>query len=571
MNNTGVSEITELEMNIKKMESILGYLSEVIVITDHNGIVKYESESMESIFGFSVKDTRGTSIVERARPDEREMLAGKISNCFNNEDEKERAEYHLQHTNGSWRNVGISMHNMSENPLINGILINIRDITVYKEMKEKAHYYKYHDSLTGLPNKEMFASRFKRELERKNRKNHIFGVMSIGINKFKDINSLYGISTGNEILQKIGERLQNKFRNEDLVSRFDGGRFLILFTNLMSTDNANAIFRKTIETFTEPVVINNNVIKITASMGICFYPHDGNTIELLIEKSETAMYQARSPGRNTCKLFDSELNKKMLFKLKLEKELQDGIVFNDFKVYYQPKVNALGEIIGMESLVRWQSRDRGFIGPDEFIPLMESNGMIVDLGRFVLQESCLQIKKWQTMGLTPVPVSVNISPYEFCHSDIVSEIKKVLNSTGLNPKYLDVEITETGIMLNEQESIEKISAIHNLGVSVSIDDFGTGYSSLSKLKDYPIDTLKIDKSFIDDLPDDSKSGILTKTIISLANSLRFKVLVEGVEKRSQLDYLKELGCNCFQGYYFSKPVGAPDMESLLKGMFALCA
>jgi EAL domain-containing protein (putative c-di-GMP-specific phosphodiesterase class I) len=299
-------------------------------------------------------------------------------------------------------------------------------------------------------------------------------------------------------------------------------------------------------------------------MGICFYPDDGNNSGLLIKNSETAMYNARNRHLTSYSLFDEKLNSEMLSRLKIEKEMQDALSLKEFCVYYQPKVDVTQKIIGMEALVRWQSPVRGLIPPGVFIPIAEMNGMILQIGENVLYESCVQNRKWQEKGITPIPVAVNISPFEFNQGNVVSNIKAVLKDTGIDPRWLEIEITESGIMENEQDSIEKLSEIHNMNISISIDDFGTGYSSLSKLKDYPVDKLKIDKSFVDNLPESSKSVILVTSMIGLAHNLGFKVVTEGVETKTQFDYLCETGSDQFQGYYFSRPVDAEKFGNLIE-------
>ncbi len=441
----------------------------------------------------------------------------------------------------------------------------IADITKRKIAEENVYKLTFFDSLTELPNKKMFLSNLKTEIIKSQRrgKETIFAVMCIGIDRFKHINDMHGTLVGDRLLRSIGERLTTTFRGDDLVSRFDGDKFMVLLAEIGDPDNILDIVRKTSDTFSKKFTIDDTDFNVTTALGVCIYPNDGETAEQLLINSETAMYTAKEQGRNSYHLFDADLNKDLLNRLRLEKELADAIIKKEFEMYYQPKVTYDGTIIGMEALIRWRSSTRGYISPAEFIDLAEKTGLIIDLGSLVLRQSCRQNRAWQKLGLPPVKVSVNLSPYQFRQKNIVNTIRAILDETGLEPQWLELEITESGIMENEEENIKKLHSLHTLGVSISIDDFGTGYSSLSKLKDYPIDTLKIDKIFVDEIPENQKSMMLATTIIDLAHNLGFKVVAEGIEKRSQLDFLESKECDFYQGYYFSRPLSSKDFSEML--------
>jgi predicted signal transduction protein with EAL and GGDEF domain len=315
---------------------------------------------------------------------------------------------------------------------------------------------------------------------------------------------MHGTAAGDMLLKAIAKRLLATFREDDVVSRFDGDKFMTLFSDIASTDDIIDVVRKTFNSFENPFLIADEEMYITASLGVCVYPNDGENAEQLINNSESAMYASKERGRGTYQLFDAELNDGLLSRIKMETDLKTAIMEKELETYFQPKVSHDGTILGMESLIRWHSHTRGPVSPSQFIGIAEKNGMIVDIGNLVLRESCRLTKKWLDQGFPPMRVSVNISPYQF-REDYINTIQDILKETGLDPGLLEIEITESGIMENEEENIRKLHQLHNLGVSISIDDFGTGYSSLSKLKEYPIDTLKIDKSFIDELPHNDKS------------------------------------------------------------------
>jgi len=439
------------------------------------------------------------------------------------------------------------------------------DITKRKNAEENLHRLTYYDPLTDMPNKNMFYSRLLTETLKSQRKNkdNIFAVICLGIDRFKNINDMHGTVTGDRVIKNISHKLNKSIRDDDFAARLEGDKFMILFSDIGKTADIMDIVKKTSEVFNEPIKIDKIDLSITASMGVCIYPNDGDDADTIMKNSETAMFTAKDKGKDTYHLYDADLNAELIDNLKLEKELQDAIDFNEFVVYYQPKVEHSGKIVGTEALIRWNSPQRDQVSPCKFIPLAEKNGMIIDIGKIILHKSCHQVKKWQEMGLPKLKVAVNISPAQFRQPDLIETIQQVLDKTGLAPEYLELELTESGIMDDEHDSIEKLKQIHDLGVSVSIDDFGTGYSSLSKLKDYPIDTLKIDKSFIDHLPYDEKSATIARTIIDLAHNLGFDVVAEGIETEEQLKFLEDNNCDLYQGYYFSKPLLPENFEKEL--------
>ncbi len=445
----------------------------------------------------------------------------------------------------------------------------IIDISKRKQAEEQIFDLTYFDQLTRLPNKDMFRTSVQREIMKAEmkKKGNLFAVICVGINKFKNINNLYGTDIGDLILIEAAERLQVTIYDKDTVSRFDGDKFLILFSEIASRDDAGDLVRKVGTVFSTPFNINGEELLITSSMGVCFYPRDGETPEVLIKNSEAAMFNAKDQGISTL-FFDAELNSKVLFHFQLENELQRAIINQEFVVHYQPLVRVekggngdyVFNIGGMESLIRWNSPTRGLVPPMQFIPLAEKNGMIVDIGYGVLKKSCEQLKEWEKKGYGPVRVSVNLSPFQFSQPDLVFNIERISVETGLDPRWLELEITESGIMQNEEKNISKLAQLREKGFSIAIDDFGTGYSSLSKLQDYPVDTLKIDKSFIDNIAKNEKTSAIIKYIINLARDLGFDVIAEGVETKEQLDILMSHGCNHIQGYYYSKPLPSEEFE-----------
>ncbi len=451
-------------------------------------------------------------------------------------------------------------------PDMGTIELVIEDVTKVKDAEQHVYELTFYDPLTALANRDMFKNRIRAEMLNA----HRLALLSIGIDKFKNINEMFGTVAGDKLLQQIALKLKSLYFKKDMVSRYSGDQFMVLLSEIgfrdveINYDGLDKIVQKTRDLFSNPFIIDGNEIDVTASIGICIYPDDAREAAALIKHSESAMYMAKERGRNTSCYFDASLNQRMIDKLKLERELKEAVAREEFLAHYQAKVDSKGRIIGMESLIRWYSPYRGMlVPPQEFIPLAEKNGMIVNIGTIILKRSCEDNKLLQNLGYEPKRVAVNISPYQFSQANLIDVIKQTIDETGLDPQWLELEITESGIMQNERESIRKLKELAEIGIGISIDDFGTGYSSLSKLKLYPISTLKIDKSFVDDLPLDPLSVKIAVSIIDLAHNLGFKVVAEGVETVEQLEFLKEHGCDQFQGYYFYRPLPLDDFKNML--------
>lgn len=441
----------------------------------------------------------------------------------------------------------------------------------HKALVEHAVYQALHDSLTDLFNKDMFLTRLEVELmkgTRRRARGSRLAITCIGLDGFKRINDIYGIKAGDAILQHSAKRLLNAVRSDDIVARLDGDKFMLLLNDIASSDDIPFILQKIFSSFNTPFEIENESIKICVSIGICLFPDDAQDQISLIKNSEEAMFNVKTRGGNSYQFFDKEMHDEIKRRSVLEKDMIEAIHSQEFITYFQPKVDKNGRLAGMESLIRWFCpRRNSFVNPLDFIPIAEKNGTIVDIGYSVLFQSCVQNRKWLDAGYNPLRVAVNLSVYQFRQSDLVEMIKKILQQTSLEPQYLELEITESGILENENENIKKLNELHDMGISISIDDFGTGYSSLSKLKELPISTLKIDKKFVDSLPFDRKSVTIARSIIDLAHNLEFSVVSEGIENARQFEFLVEHNCDEFQGYYFSRPVPASAFEELMKTGF----
>ncbi len=356
---------------------------------------------------------------------------------------------------------------------------------------------------------------------------------------------------------QVAERLKQCLREEDTLARQGGDEFIMILEGLQQWNDALWLAEKTLLNIEKPYILNEHEVIITASMGISLYPDDAKEAETLVKQADLAMYKAKKEGKNRHAFYTEELNIDSIHNLTMATQMRQGLERNEFILHYQPQVSLqTGAIIGFEALIRWRHVNKGLLMPIEFIPLAEDSGFIEKIGEWALYEACRQCKAWQTEGKNPFVIAVNLSAMQFTYSDIVGTVQKTLDKTGLDGRYLELEITETSLMYHEEQVLKRLDALKALGISLSIDDFGTGYSSLSYLKGFPIDKLKIDRSFVKNLPEDSQDAAISKAIIALAKSLGLTVIAEGVETIEQRDFLITNGCEVMQGYLFSKPLSA---------------
>lgn len=445
------------------------------------------------------------------------------------------------------------------------IQLMLVDISENKHFKNSAIYHSSFDYLTSLPNKAVFNSLLSAFVIN----NEKFSLLCFEIDEYNEINDLYSVNTGDKLLKESSKRLEKLFKKQALC-RFDGVKFMVILEGIGEDDDIRRVIGDIQLEFSRPFFIDNNEIRVESSIGVSIFPEHGNSEDILLNETEHALREAQAVKGNSYNIFCPSKYQQMINRKKMAKSIMRAIEDREFISYYQPKVIASSAeefmVVGMESLVRWDSVEKGgIIAPYEFVPIAEENGLIHDIGKIILDKSCRQNKVWQDMGLSPLKVSVNISPYQFRQMDLIDSIKSSLDISGLDPRWLELEITESGIMENERDAIEKLTKIHEMGITISIDDFGTGYSSLSKLKDYPIDIVKIDQSFVKHLPDEQKSCTIVRIIIMLAHTLGFKVVAEGVENEEQLRFLIENNCDTFQGWLFGKAMTGEEFQKLIGG------
>jgi len=555
----------EILGNELKFKTIIEYAFDGIVILDGEGNNKFVSNSIEKITGFNAEEfSSGAVSFDRIHPDDAPRVIENFRNISEKRINYSTIYYRNRHKDGEWRNLEVSVTNHLDNPGIEGILFVYRDVTKHIRAEQRARYFEFYDQLTGLPNQLMFAEKISEEIERSAARNRSFAVMCLGVNSFKDINGEFGTSFGDQALKQIGSRLKSNFRGDDFVSRMMGDKFLILFSDMKSEDDIIAIVQKTMNSFETPFGINNLEISISVSIGISIYPFDTVRKDELIKNSEIALFSCKEKRDCKYSLFNKNQNDDLINRIQIEKEIYKAIDDKSFSVYYQPKVNSKGRISGAEALIRWNTVDKGMVSPAVFIPISERNRSIIAIGSIVIEKAFADIKNWNDQGLEPVKISINVAPMQFSDPDFVYTVIELQKKFAIDPLYIEFEITETGIMENEKLTLEIMELLISYGYTISIDDFGTGYSSLNKLKDYPVHALKIDKTFIDSIPDNISSCNIVKTIIELAHFLNFQVVAEGVEDAEQAELLNNYNCDLIQGYFYHKPMPENQFKKLIK-------
>jgi diguanylate cyclase (GGDEF)-like protein len=453
----------------------------------------------------------------------------------------------------------------------------LQDITERKQAEEQIYNLAYFDSLTGLPNRLLFKEHLGHALAHADRTNRMAAILFLDLDRFKQINDTLGHSVGDKLLQEVAECLVTCVRKSDIigrdeageltssVSRLGGDEFTVLLSDIAHMQDAAKVAQRIINSVAHPFNLDGHEVIVTTSIGISLYPDDGRDVVTLIKNADTAMYSAKDHGRNNFQFYTQSMNATAFERLALENHLRKALEREEFLLFYQPQFDIeTGKTTGMEALIRWRHPELGLVSPAEFIPLAEETGLIIPIDDWVLQTASAQNKAWQAAGLPPVTMAVNLSGQHFSRQNMLETVARVVAGTGLDPRYLELELTESVLMKNAMETITTLQALKDLGLQISIDDFGTGYSSLSYLKRFPLDTLKIDQSFIREVTTDSDSAAITKAIIAMAHNLKLKVLAEGVETEAQLEFLRAHGCHTAQGYLYSRPLPPAEAVRFLR-------
>jgi diguanylate cyclase (GGDEF)-like protein/PAS domain S-box-containing protein len=440
-----------------------------------------------------------------------------------------------------------------------------QDITDAVRYREQLEHQANHDALTGLPNRNLLKDRLAQAIAYAQRHRCIFATLFLDLDNFKLVNDTLGHRMGDELLKEIGRRLRARVREDDTVARLGGDEFVLVLNDQPDKESVTQAVHRIIEALARPIVLNGQDLIGTCSIGISLFPGDGADGDTLLKNADAAMYRAKASGRNTFQFFSAEMNAELSQRLSIEASLRRALERDEFRVYYQPRIGLrTGAVEGMEALIRWKSPEFGLISPGRFIPVAEDSGLIVPIGDWVLRAACRQMCEWHERGLSSVPVSVNISPRQFRRKELVTDVARALEESGLAPRWLEIEVTESLVMESAEEFVATLHALKALGIEISVDDFGTGYSSLNYLKRFPVDRLKVDLSFVRDIGSDPEDAAIVKAIVQLGHSLGLQVTAEGVETAEQLAFLKRCRCDQAQGYLFGEPKPAKDIEMLFQ-------
>lgn len=566
--------LQELSLNKNKLAKAQSIANLVYWEWDFESEFLECSSDMFDMLGFS-KETNLTirTALKKVHPDDRPRLMMALKQAVY-EKQSYDIEYRIIRNDGSvlfvnertdisfeygqWRMVG-----------------TLHDITSRKQSEQEITYYAYYDTLTDLPNRRLFIEQLETAIASAKRHQNKFALMFLDLDRFKYINDTYGHHIGDEVLCQSAVRIRECVRDSDVVAkanydadnrvaRLAGDEFTVLLDDVGRVEQVAEIAQRLIQAFSEPFLINDKFLHISISMGITLFPDDGNNVQTLLQHADVAMYHAKEKGRNNYQFFSESMNNYLKLRLEMENDLRIALAEQQFEVFYQPQYDAQSiTIVGVEALLRWRHPTKGLLTPDVFIEVAESTGLILSIGNWVLMQACLQVREWQKTSGCAYRIAVNLSASQFTQSYLLDTIKNTLDVTDLPPETLELEITETAMLKDTAETIPLLFSLKKLGVRLAIDDFGTGYSSLSYLKNFPIDTLKIDRSFVEEIVSNTKDCAIAQTIVQLADNLQLCTIAEGVETSDQAEVLRKLGCAEFQGFFFSHPMPAQQLRLLL--------
>ena len=555
-----ITERKRAELRLRLWATVSESTSEGVMITDRDGCIVAINRSFSAITGYRESEALGqTPALLRSDRHEEDFYQQmwrrlKEQGAWTGEiwNRRKSGEVYPE-----WLNINAVTDADGEVSHYVGVFSDISDI---KNSQARLEHLAHHDPLTDLPNRLLFHARIVHALERARRHAGHVAVMFIDLDRFKNINDSYGHPFGDTLLSAVARRIAGCVREEDTVARIGGDEFAVLLDDVPSSSEAIRVVEKLMEAFSGATPCGDRELFVTVSVGVSLFPQDGDDARELLRNADTAMYRAKEEGRNTYRFYTEEMTRRAFDRMFLETSLHRSVERDELFLTYQPKVElAGGRLIGVEALVRWRHPDMGIIGPDRFIPLAEESGFIIPLGEWVLHRACRQIRQWMDEGFDVGRVAVNVAGPQLRRGDLVNSVKRALRENGLNGERLVIEVTESFIMSEAERTAEILDALRAEGVRIAIDDFGTGYSSLSYLKRLPVDELKIDRSFVNDLPDNGEDVAIARAIITLAEVMEMEVVAEGVESEAQQAFLHTAGCGVGQGYLYSRPVVAEEL------------
>ncbi|MBF0421361.1 MAG: EAL domain-containing protein [Magnetococcales bacterium] len=555
----------EVHEHMRITTKVLENAVEGVIVTDDKGVIRSVNPAFTRITGFEPKEVIGNPMKglsgsrEGLENHERVWKALMEAGVWRGEvwNRKKNGEAYPQ-----WETILVIRNREGE---VTNFISIFHDLTEIRASQKELHFKTYHDTLTGLPNRDLFVDRLNQAVLNAQRNEGKVLVIFLGLDHFKKINNSLGHQLGDRLLKDVSIRLKAFIREGDSLSRLAGDLFGFIMREIRNSQDAVLVARKINGALTEPFIIEEHKLFLTASTGITLYPDDGSDAPTLIKNADMALNRAKIVGRDTCTFYKATMGEQADRRLKLERNMRLGLEREEFVLYYQPKVSLTsGKVVGMEALVRWQPPKGGMVSPGEFIPVAEETGLILPLGEWILKTACEQNRIWRDAGHDRLRMAVNLSVRQFRQRDLFDRVRMILEQTGLPPQLLELEITESMVMDNVESVIVALTRLRSLGLFIAVDDFGTGYSSLSYLKRFPIQTLKIDQTFVRDLTFDSDDATIINAIIAMAKSLKLTVVAEGVETADQLKFLRLEGCDEMQGYFFSKPLSADEFTALLQ-------
>jgi diguanylate cyclase (GGDEF)-like protein/PAS domain S-box-containing protein len=557
----------------QRFAAFLQHSSDVVTVVDAEGVIRYESPSVTRVFGYEAGNLLGTELKDVIHHEDRRRVFETILESAAAGCHSVILESRVLHADGTWRQTETAVSALLDDPEVQGVILNTRDISERKELEAALSHQAFHDSLTKLPNRALLKDRTDHAVARAVRRQRALAVLLLDLDGFKAVNDSLGHAAGDLLLSAVADRLTVCIRPTDTCARLGGDEFAVLLEDLASPNDWQVVAYRMLEALRTPFDLDGKEIFVRASIGVAVRGEGGEDADELLRNADVAMYMAKSQGKNRFELFCPTMHSEMLRKLDLEADLRRAVENDEFILHYQPTVVLqTGEISGVEALVRWQHPERGLVPPLEFISVAEETGLIGKLGEWVLREACRQAVAWDRESAAagvarrepPMTMSVNLSVRQLQHDSLVPMVRSVLEETGLEASRLILEITETAVMNDHVTTIVKLQQLKDLGVGLAIDDFGTGYSSLAYLRRFPIDVLKIDRSFVDGVTEGSQKAALLRTIVELGRTLNLKTVAEGIEEHEELHQLRSLECDLGQGYYFARPLVADVVGELLR-------
>lgn len=558
-----ITERKQAEKEMRLQSTALSSAANAIFITDRNGDIEWVNKAFERMTGLNGAEVLGKNprVLSSGQHEEdyyRQIWSTILSG------EVWRGEVIERHKGGHLYTVEQTITPIIEAERITHFVAIHEDVSENKQAQERIRYMALYDVLTGLPNREYMREHLQQALASANRNERLLGVMFLDLNRFKYINDSLGHDIGDKLLQQVASRLQGCIRRSDTVTRFGGDEFVIIQSDIEHIDGSATLIEKIVNELSRPFSIEGHEIHTGVCIGATIYPFDDGGAEQLLKHADMAMYRAKSVECNTYQFFDMQMQKEMERRIALDQALRQAIAKEQFHLVYQPQISIeTDSVIGVEALIRWEHPQCGAISPAEFIPIAESTGLIREIGKWVLSTACKQAAEWKKTGFSGFRIGVNLSAYQLRDSNIVQTVDEILKKYNMKGECLELELTESMLMDNVNDAISTIRELHQLGVSLAIDDFGTGYSSLSYLNQLPVHRIKLDRSFVREIDTNSDSGAIARAVVQLGHSLGLNVLAEGVEREEQLEYLKKLGCDSVQGYYFRPPLRAVEFEQFL--------